>query len=239
VSAHETRYRRIYFDCDVYDAAGQKLDGYCSCLTAAPETSDFEAWAEIVGKETTSALLTDRGPTGASIRLDVKFTHFFFLSLDRNAQTAAKGESEPYIFPRNWTPQTSDLYTAYFRSLETLGTEGSCSFGHYPWDYWQRTALQQGLREDVAQAGRDVMRESYQHNWNDAYQEICGWKDAGVKMMDLGLRSPERALKRWNWLLETDGERVDPENKAWIEGSVQIRSQLRRKFYKRPAVTGA
>lgn len=82
-----------------------------------------------------------------------------------------------------------------------------CEFGHYPWDDWQYHAEACGLSTELAGLGRAVIREAWQHSWEPRLQSLCGWNDDGQRMLQLALRSPEKARKRWLRLLETDGHR--------------------------------
>ena len=93
-----------------------------------------------------------------------------------------------------------------------------CTFGHYPWDDWERTALAAGVPKDLAGLGRLTVREAYQHGWNDRLKSLCGWYDQGRRMIKLALRSPGTAEKRWNRLLETDGLRgeYDTTTGEWV-----------------------
>jgi hypothetical protein len=95
----------------------------------------------------------------------------------------------------------------------------ACSFGHYPWDDWERAALKKGVPEELAGLGRLVMREAYNHGWSDRLRSLCGWNDGGRRMIKLALRSPEKARKRWERLLETDGGRgyYDEQTGQWHE----------------------
>lgn len=77
--------------------------------------------------------------------------------------------------------------------------------GGYPWDLWKDQALAAGVREDVAIAGRAVMREWDQHGWQSHGKEVG--VQAGQKMISLALDSPNEAMKRWEWLVATDGGR--------------------------------
>ena len=91
-----------------------------------------------------------------------------------------------------------------------------CACGEYPWDDWERSALARGVETTLANLGRAVMREAYQHDWCAGLQSLCGWKDDGWRMIALALRTPEAARLRWEWLLDTDGLRVDPKTYAWL-----------------------
>lgn len=92
----------------------------------------------------------------------------------------------------------------------------SCTFGNYPWDEWERRALAAGVLEGLAQLGRAVMREAYQHAWDDRLKSLCGWRDEGGRMIKLALRSPRTAEKRWQRLLDTDGHRGEWKDGQWI-----------------------
>ena len=83
-----------------------------------------------------------------------------------------------------------------------------CKPGEFPWDEWQGRARAAGLAEELAMLGRAVIREAYQHTWSAELQRECGWDDDGDAMIELALRDPARAARRWSWLMETDG---DPE----------------------------
>jgi hypothetical protein len=93
-----------------------------------------------------------------------------------------------------------------------------CEYGHYPWDDWQKEAIRKGVPEELAGLGRSTMREAYQHQWEPTLQSLCGWNDGGKRMIALALRSPERAKRRWNRLLESDGNRghYDAKTGEWV-----------------------
>jgi hypothetical protein len=91
-------------------------------------------------------------------------------------------------------------------------------YGHYPWDDWERWAIDQGLDCDLAALGRLTIREAYQHHWDARLKSLCGWCDNGRRMLKFALRSPAKARYRWNRLLETDGYRgeYDSQTGQWI-----------------------
>ena len=93
-----------------------------------------------------------------------------------------------------------------------------CSCGGYPWDDWQKKAISCGVSADLALRGREVMREAFQHDWEEKLKSLCGWSDDGGRMIELALGSPETAKKRWQRLMETDGNRgeCDPKTGEWI-----------------------
>lgn len=109
-----------------------------------------------------------------------------------------------------------------------------CTFGHYPWDDWEKDALAAGVPKDLAGLGRLTVREAVQHDWDDRLKSLCGWYDQGRRMIRLALRSPKSAEHRWQRLLDTDGFRGDhhPETNEWTWGYLQpdarrLRSQLK------------
>jgi hypothetical protein len=85
-----------------------------------------------------------------------------------------------------------------------------CAFGFYPWDGWEKHALAKGVASDLAALGRAVIREAWQHGWDERHRSLCGWRDDGRRMLRLALRNPALAEKRWDRLMETDGARYDP-----------------------------
>ena len=98
--------------------------------------------------------------------------------------------------------------------LDTANVLG-CAYGQYPWDDWHRWAQARGLAADLAGLGRLVIREAYNHGWEERLQSLCGWKDDGRRMLRLALRSPRTATKRWQRLLDTDGYRGEWVNGEW------------------------
>ncbi len=96
----------------------------------------------------------------------------------------------------------------------------ACAFGHYPWDDWERWALACGVEAELAALGRLLIREAYQHGWEDWLQNLCGWADDGQALLTLALGSPVEARWCWSRLMETDGLRGDvhPETGQWTWG---------------------
>lgn len=105
--------------------------------------------------------------------------------------------------------------------FEDLAYVFNCTYGHYPWDDWEKVALAAGVPQDLAGLGRLTMREAFQHGWDARLRSLCGWRDQGKRMLALALRSPEKARKRWQRLLDTDGLRGEYDErtgewKSWI-----------------------
>jgi hypothetical protein len=84
-----------------------------------------------------------------------------------------------------------------------------CTFGNYPWDEWERRALAAGVAKELAQLGRAVMREAYNHGWDGRLKCFCGWDDDGAQMLADALRAPASVSRQWEILLRTDGLRGD------------------------------
>ena len=92
--------------------------------------------------------------------------------------------------------------------------------GNYPWDEWQRHALERGLAADLAALGRSLMREADQHGWCERLRAECGWNDGGEAMLARLLARPRRTAARLEWLFATDGLRFDPwEHREFYEDS--------------------
>ncbi len=93
----------------------------------------------------------------------------------------------------------------------------SYEVGDFPWDRWETQAKAAGVIDDLVQLGRSLMREAVQHTWDDNLQKECGWSDNGAAMIQLALSDPEAARKRWNHLMQTDGERGSyDESGQWV-----------------------
>lgn len=106
-----------------------------------------------------------------------------------------------------WSVEPPDE-TPRLRDVEVMGS--AC--GAYPWDSWEKYAVAQGVPAELALLGRAVIREAWQHGWDERLRSLCGWKDDGRRMLRLALRRPALAGRRWTRLLDTDGGRYDPES---------------------------
>ena len=112
----------------------------------------------------------------------------------------------------------ADLLTAHRHALEILRSQHFCTYGQYPWDFWEKRAVARGVPSDLANLGRAVMREADQHMWEPLLQALCGWEDEGEGMIELALMAPKQARFVWEKLLDTDGCRgsYHPKTGEWI-----------------------
>jgi hypothetical protein len=127
---------------------------------------------------------------------------------------------------------SADLIAQHHQALRVLRDHGFCNYGSYPWDYWEKRVLGRGVPRELAALGRAVMREADQHCWSQRLQSLCGWHDEGRRMIALALRAPETARRRWEWLMEMDGLRLDPESFEWIGEDDPSWPQRRRQWMK-------
>lgn len=76
--------------------------------------------------------------------------------------------------------------------------------GDYPWDRWCKSAMKAGVPDNLANLGRSVFREAFQHDWPDQAKVECGWLDGGTTMILQALAFPEEATARWEYLYSAD-----------------------------------
>jgi hypothetical protein len=100
----------------------------------------------------------------------------------------------------------------------------ACTFGHYPWDDWERFARARGLDAETAGLGRLLVREAYNHGWEAWLQSLCGWSDDGAALLAFALREPEKARWCFARLMDTDGLRGDvhPDTGEWTWGYLRL-----------------
>lgn len=76
------------------------------------------------------------------------------------------------------------------------------------WDQWKERADAANMRADVATAGRALVRECYQHGWENfmgpGIQTLCGYDDNGEALLAFGLAYPDLAERIWNHLVADD-----------------------------------
>lgn len=103
--------------------------------------------------------------------------------------------------------------------------------GNFPWDQWKAKALAAGLSAELADLGRAVMRESYQHDWCESLKYECGLHNEGTAqgMIDCAQDEPDLTTDRWQWLLATDGLRSDPwERESFSELAIEWTAMRQR-----------
>lgn len=127
-------------------------------------------------------------------------------------------------------PASSDLTPAVKASPSPrldLNAVLDCTFGHYPWDDWERHALAGGLNPKLAGQGRLLIREAFNHGWEAWLQNRCGWGDDGQALLAFARRAPAAARRQWDVLMRTDGLRGDyPSPKAhWTWGYLKPDAQ--------------
>jgi hypothetical protein len=112
-----------------------------------------------------------------------------------------------------------------------------CTYGHYPWDDWERYALACGLDDELAGLARLLIREAFQHDWPDWLKPVCGWSDdlpaprlrqaGGQALLNFALGSPRAARRQWDILFRTDGLRGDYRSRSteWVCGYLRADAQ--------------
>lgn len=78
--------------------------------------------------------------------------------------------------------------------------------GDYPWDRWEAVARAAGVPDELANLGRAMFREAFQHEWDDDLKVEAGWLDGGQLMIYHALAFPVEVEARWQHLMETDGD---------------------------------
>ena len=126
------------------------------------------------------------------------------VTLDAQTQRAAAQLARQYS-GRKWVREPRDQ-APRLRQDEVMGS----AYGAYPWDGWEKRALARGVAAGLATLGRELIREAWQHDWNEELKARCGWADDGRRLLRQALRSPARAQTCWQHLLDTDGGRFQP-----------------------------
>lgn len=76
-----------------------------------------------------------------------------------------------------------------------------------------------GVSKELAALGRSLMREAYQHNWDEHLCTEAGWNDRGEKMIQLARQTPQKAEKRWRQMF-------DETQKTWTNSSFTSRDDV-------------
>jgi len=79
----------------------------------------------------------------------------------------------------------------------------------HAWDEWQREALAQGLSVELSELGRQLFREACQHDWPEPLYAAC---TDGAALIAEALADPDRAARRWDALLQADGQWDDEDD---------------------------
>jgi hypothetical protein len=80
------------------------------------------------------------------------------------------------------------------------------------WIDWHAQAIAAGVPRDVAEAGRTLIRVSYEEcgppdDWDEEISTLSGISDDGLAMIKFALVRPQTALRVWRRIAETSGLR--------------------------------
>jgi hypothetical protein len=80
------------------------------------------------------------------------------------------------------------------------------------WVDWHAEAVAAGVQRDVAEAGRTLIRVSYEEcgppdRWDEEISTLSGVDDDGLAMIKFALLRPQTALRVWRRIAETSGLR--------------------------------
>jgi len=96
----------------------------------------------------------------------------------------------------------------------------------FEWDFWKSQALDLGVAEELAELGRDIMRDAYLERWPEEILGECGWWDDGFGMLAQAQKNPQETRKRWTALLKRYGRRRTPTPLAARSRALQLRSRV-------------
>lgn len=74
------------------------------------------------------------------------------------------------------------------------------------WDLWRKWAIEDGVPDELAFLGSQVIRQAHEDDWTEELQRECGWEDDGENMMWCALNIPEKCRIRWQYLIDSDGD---------------------------------
>ena len=94
------------------------------------------------------------------------------------------------------------------------------------WEDWHAEAIAAGVRPDVADAGRTLIRVLYEEDgppdyWDEEISRLSGLDDDGLAMISFAVVRPQTALRIWRRIAETSGlrgARVCGRLVAWDRG---------------------
>jgi hypothetical protein len=81
--------------------------------------------------------------------------------------------------------------------LDAAAAQHGCPPPVYDWDYWHRRAVAAGVDPELAELGREIHRENYQHDWGMRVDEEA--------MIRLAKEDPQGTRVRWRAMLDQDG----------------------------------
>jgi hypothetical protein len=110
---------------------------------------------------------------------------------------------------------TADEIAAVVTSEERIDRMRGCRPGTYPWDLWETRAREAGVSADLVSLGRALMREFYNHGWDEELGAACGYDDDGAGLIALAMAQPDVASARWKLLLDSDGLRGEWVGNDW------------------------
>lgn len=89
-----------------------------------------------------------------------------------------------------------DVTAVTWIELEEAADRHECVRPVCEWDFWHRRAVATGVDPQLAELGRALIRENYQHGWNAPVDEVA--------MIRSAKRSPKSTARRWQAMLDAD-----------------------------------
>jgi hypothetical protein len=110
------------------------------------------------------------------------------------------------------------------------------------WEDWYAEAIAAGVPEDVASAGRTLMRVALEEEgpgdrWDDDISDMAGIEDDGLAMIEFGVRRPGTALRVWRRIAATSGlrgERTDGKFVRWDRARIEREKHALYAEFERP-----
>ena len=98
------------------------------------------------------------------------------------------------------------------------------------WEDWYKKAMAAGVPEDVADAGRALVRSLYvdddeSDRWDCDIVRFAGFDDDGYEMIQRALAHPRAALTMWRRVAETRGLRGEQTEVGWQPWSRRRRNR--------------
>lgn len=70
----------------------------------------------------------------------------------------------------------------------------------FEWDEWKERAIALGVAEDLAELGKNLMRDAYMQRWPEFVLSDCGWDDDGFGMLAMARAKPAETRRHWERL---------------------------------------